>query len=106
LEKNIKGKRLLAVGAGCICGGNLISDTAIWMSYSYQFYGIMHAGQTLRICAGVRGGTENSNVSAFAEETLTDEENVVIHGKVASCDRVIVVPANHKSATDFTDLTD
>jgi len=100
LEKDIKSKRSLSIGAGSICRGNLISDHAMWIGHSCQFYGIVHAGQTLRICAGARGGTENSNVSAFAEETLTVEENVIIHGKLASGDYVIARPANYKNAMD------
>jgi hypothetical protein len=94
LEKDIKSKHALLVGAGCICRGSLISDKAIWMGPGCQFFGIVHAGQTLRICTGVRGGTEDSNVAAFAQETLTVEENVAVYGKLASDDCVIVVPAN------------
>jgi hypothetical protein len=94
LEKDIKSKRSLSIGADCICRGSLISDRAMWMGPFCQFYGIVYAGQTLRMCAGVRGGTEDSTVAAFAQETLTVEENVAVHGKLASDDRVIAVPAN------------
>lgn len=95
LEKDIKCKQSLLIGAGCICRGSLISDKTIWMGPGCQFYSIVHAGQTLRMCAGVRGGTEDSNVAAFAQETLTVEENVTVYGKLASDDCVITVPANY-----------
>ncbi len=94
LEKDIKGKQSIFIGPGCLCKGNLIADKAIWMGPFCQFYGVVHAGQTLRICTGVRGGSEDFPVAAFAEETLTVEENVAVHGKLASGDRVIAVAAD------------
>ncbi len=93
LDQDIKGKKSISIGAGCICRGSVISDKSIRLGPFSQFYGVVHAGQTLRICSGVRGGAENAHVAAFAEEVLTVEENVIVHGKLASGNCVVAAPA-------------
>jgi hypothetical protein len=97
LEKDLKSRQSITVGAGCLCRGNMIADEAIWLGPFSRFYGIVHAGKTLRLCAGVRGGTEKANVAAFAEETLRVENNVMVYGKLSSADLVLAVPASTAS---------
>jgi len=97
LEKDLKSKRSISVGAGCICRGNMIAEKAIWFGPFSRFYGVVHAGKTLRLCTGVRGGTEKENVAAFAEETLSVERNVIVYGKLASAERVLAVPESTAS---------
>jgi predicted acyltransferase (DUF342 family) len=84
LEKDIKSKRSLSIGAGSVCRGNVVADEDVSIGPSCRFYGIVHAGKNLRLCAGVSGGDQDARVAAFGEETLTIEENVLVHGKVAS----------------------
>jgi predicted acyltransferase (DUF342 family) len=84
LDQDIKGKRSISIGAGSVCKGNVVAEGDLFLGPSSRFYGIVHAGKKLRLCAGVCGGDENLNVAAFAEETLTLEENVLVYGKLAS----------------------
>ena len=97
LEKDLKSRQSISVGAGCLCRGNVIAEKAIWLGPFSRFCGIVHAGKTLRLCAGVQGGTEKANVAAFAEETLSIEKNVIVYGKLASADLVFAVPASTAS---------
>ena len=92
LEKDVKSRQSISVGAGCLCRGNMIAEEAIWFGPFSRFHGIVHAGKMLRLCAGVQGGTEKASVAAFAEETLSVEKNVIVYGKLASADRVLAVP--------------
>jgi predicted acyltransferase (DUF342 family) len=100
LEKDIKSRQSISVGAGCICRGSMVAEKAIVLGPFTRFYGILHAGKTLRLCAGVLGGTEKTNVAAFAEETLSVEKNVIVYGKLASAERVLAVPESTASNTN------
>jgi len=92
VEGDLKVNGIIYVGARSVCRGNVIADGDICFGPSSRFHGIVHAGRTLRLSSGVRGGVEGALVVAYAGETVTLEDDVVVHGKVASGDRVEVVP--------------
>ncbi len=91
VEGDLKAAGSIQVGAGSVCMGNVIADGDIWFGPSSRFNGIIHAGKTLRLGPGVRGGEEAAPVAAYAADTVTVEDNVVIHGKLASGNRVEIV---------------
>jgi predicted acyltransferase (DUF342 family) len=93
LENDLKAKGAVHLGAGSVCKGNVIADGDIVLGVSTRFYGIVHAGKTLTLDAGVRGGREDVKVAAFAAGTLRIADDVIVHGKVASADRVVAAPA-------------
>jgi predicted acyltransferase (DUF342 family) len=92
LDRDIKSKKSISIGKDSICRGNIIAEEDVHIGQSCRFYGIVHAGRKLHLSAGVCGGDERTNVAVFAEETLTIEENVTIHGKLASDAFVEVAP--------------
>jgi predicted acyltransferase (DUF342 family) len=90
LDKDIKSKKSITIGAGSICRGNVIAEENMLFEDSSCFYGIIHAARKLRLCRGVRGGDEGMKVAAFSMETLTVDENITVHGKLASEDHIVV----------------
>jgi hypothetical protein len=89
IEGDLKAKGCIFLAEGVICRGNVIAGKDIRFGPSSRFHGVVHAGKTMRLSRGVHGGDEGSRVAAFAAEVLTVEEDVVIHGKLASAERVI-----------------
>ena len=92
LEGDLKAHGRIVLGAHSVCMGNVISGRNIWFGPASRFRGVVHAGKELRLSAGVRGGTADARVAAFASERLALEEDVTVHGKLASADRVVVLP--------------
>lgn len=90
LEGDLKADGLIEVGEHSVCRGSVIAGGAIEFARASRFCGVVHAGNTLQLCSGVRGGNEESQVAVFAAETLTLECGVVVHGKLASGDRVVI----------------
>jgi hypothetical protein len=70
----------------------VIAGGDISFGRSSRFLGVVHAGKTMRMSWGVRGGGDGAKVAAFAADTLLLADNVLVHGKVASDDRVAVAP--------------
>lgn len=95
VEGDIKARKDLKIGRGSVCLGNVIAGGDISFQESSRFHGVVHAGGTLRLASGVRGGVDGAKVAAFAADVAVLEDGVVIHGKVAAANRVIVrVPAS------------
>lgn len=90
IERDIKSKATLTVGARSTCRGNAIADGDLSLGASTRFLGVVHSGGTLQIHSGVHGGDPAAHVAAYAADTLLLSGNVVIHGKVAAGDSVIV----------------
>ncbi len=93
LEGDLKAEGSIQIGARSICRGNVVAGGDIWLGPSSRFSGIVHAGKTLRLGAGVLGGTEEAKVAAFATDSVLVDDDVIVHGKLASGDRVVVRPA-------------
>ncbi len=91
LEGDLKAKGSIRIGTLSICRGNVIAGRDIWFEPSSSFHGIVHAGKTLRLGSDVCGGTESARVVAFASESVVIEDDVVVHGKLASDGRVVAV---------------
>jgi cytoskeletal protein CcmA (bactofilin family) len=90
LEGDLKAEGRIFIGESSICRGNVVAGGDIRFGASCRFYGVVHAGKKLRLGRGVRGGGEGANVAAFAGEVLVVEEDVIVHGKLASADHVMV----------------
>ena len=90
LEADLKADGRIEVGSRTVCRGNVIAGGGIRFAPESRFCGVVHAGKTLRLCAGVCGGSESSKVAVYAAETLSIECGVVVHGKLASGDCVVV----------------
>jgi hypothetical protein len=105
LEGDLKADGRIAIGASSLCRGNVIADGDISFGRSSRFLGVVHAGKTLRLGWGVRGGGESAKVAAFAADTLLLADNVVVHGKVASDDRVAVGPVVPKGRAGKRGMT-
>jgi cytoskeletal protein CcmA (bactofilin family) len=91
LEGDVKADGQILVGERSICKGNMIAGGDIWLGPSCRFQGVVHAGTSLRLSRGVRGGTADAPVAVFAAETLSVEEDVMVHGKLASAGRVVAL---------------
>ncbi len=84
LECDLKASGRIEVGERTVCGGNLVAGEDIVMGQAVRFAGVVHAGRSLRFSRGVRGGDTAARVAAFAGESLLLEDDVLIHGKLAS----------------------
>jgi len=89
LEGDLKADGRIFIGEGAVCRGNVVARGDIRFGPSSRFYGVVHAGKKMRLGRGVRGGGVGANVAAFAGNVLTVEEDVVVHGKLASAERVV-----------------
>jgi predicted acyltransferase (DUF342 family) len=92
LEGDLKADGRIAIGANSLCRGNVVAGGDISFGRSSRFLGVVHAGKTLRMSWGVRGGGEGMKVAAFAAGALLLADNVLVHGKVASDAQVTVAP--------------
>ncbi len=90
LDADIKAEGLIVVGERSLCNGNVISGGEIRFGPSCRFKGVVHAGEGLHLSRGVRGGSKDAPVAAFASEILSIQEEVAIHGKLASGVHVVV----------------
>jgi predicted acyltransferase (DUF342 family) len=90
MDGSVKARAGIDVGERCVCRGNLIAGKNILLRRFVRFEGVVHAGESLRIERGVRGGGEESLVAAYAAGTVSLAEGVVVHGKVAAGDWVVV----------------
>lgn len=93
LDGDLKVNGRLTLGAHSVAKGNLVATGDVSIGPESRFYGILHAGGRVRFGKAVSGGTPDKRVAAFAADTLTLDEEVVVHGKVASGNRVTVAPA-------------
>ncbi len=94
LEADLKADGRIEIGERSVCKGNVIARGAITFRRFSRFQGIAHAGGSMRLCRGVRGGDPGSKVAAFSSEALMVEEDVLVHGKLASGDRVMVMASS------------
>ncbi len=90
LEADLKAQGLIVIGDSSICRGNVIGNGDIWFGRDSRFFGVVHAGKTLLLGQGVRGGAKGSPVAAFAADELLLEEQVTVYGKLAAGRRVLV----------------
>jgi hypothetical protein len=90
IEGDIKSKASLSLGARSVCRGNAIAEGDLTVGASARFCGVLHSGGTLRIHAGARGGDPAAHAAAYAADNLLLSGNVIIHGKVAAGENVIV----------------
>jgi len=101
LESDLKAKGFVHIGPGSVCRGNVISEGEIRFDGGSRFYGVVHAGKTLRLGSGVCGGRMDASVAAFSADTLFIESGVVVHGKVASGTRVVATSAIGKRSSSL-----
>jgi len=92
LEGDVKADGSMQIGAGSVSLGNLVASGSIYLGPASRFQGVIHAGETLRLCRGVRGIQGGSLVAAYSVGPLYVENNVVVHGKLASAEHVVAVP--------------
>ncbi len=90
LEGDLKAQGLVVIGDSSICRGNVIGSSDIWFGRASRFFGVVHAGKTLLLGQGVRGGAKGALVAAFAADELRLEEHVTVYGKLAAGRRVFV----------------
>ena len=90
LEGDLKADGRIVIGEGSVCKGNVIAGGEIRFAPGSRFLGVVHAGKTIRLCRGVVGGASGAKVAAYAADTLWLDEDVLVHGKLASADRVVV----------------
>ncbi len=90
LDADIKAEGLVVIGEHSLCKGNVIAGGEIRFGPSCRFSGVIHAGQALQLSRGVRGGSKDAPVAAFAAEILSIQEEVAVHGKLASGVHVVV----------------
>jgi predicted acyltransferase (DUF342 family) len=90
LEADLKADGLVEVGPSSVCRRNVVAGGAIRVGSRCLFQGVLHAGKGLLLCTGVRGGDQTTQIAAYAAETLWVESDVIVHGKLASGDRVRV----------------
>ena len=90
VEGDLKARGRIEVKQGSVCRGNVIADRDISFGPSSRFYGVVHTGRTLRLGRGVVGGDKGRKVAAYSAGILMLEEDVTVHGKVASGDHVAV----------------
>ncbi|MCC7498532.1 MAG: hypothetical protein IT160_13205 [Bryobacterales bacterium] len=83
LEGDVRA-RLIRVGTGSLCKGNLVAEGELLLARHTTFQGILHSGGAMRLARGVRGFNVSQQVAAFAGERLAVEPNVVVHGKLSS----------------------
>jgi len=95
LEGDVKAHGRIVVGEGAVCRGNVVAGGDISFGPFSRFHGVVHAGGTVRLGRRVCGGSEDVKVAVYATDTLVLEEDVIVHGKVASAD-CVVVPASPK----------
>jgi hypothetical protein len=92
IEGDIKSKANLSLGARSVCRGNAIAEGDLTVGASATFHGVLHSGGTLRIHAGARGGDPEAHVAAYAAGNLLLSGDVIVHGKLAAGENVIVNP--------------
>lgn len=90
LNADLKADGLVVVGEHSFCRGNVIAGGEIRFGPSSRFKGVAHAGEALHLSRGVRGGSEDAPVAVFSAEILSIQEEVAVHGKVASGIHVVV----------------
>ena len=90
LDGDLKVNGRLTLGAHSVAQGNLVATADVSIGPESRFYGVVHAGGKLRLGRAVSGGSPDKQVAAFAADTFTLEEGIVVFGKVASGDRVTV----------------
>jgi predicted acyltransferase (DUF342 family) len=98
VEGDLKAEGNFRIGADSVCRGNVIADGDIWFGPASRFHGIVHAGKALHLSSGVRGGTESALVAVYAADTVTIEDDVIVHGKVASGELVKVAAEKKDSS--------
>ncbi len=112
LECDLKASGRIDVGEHSRCHGNLIAGRDIVVGQAVRFSGVVHAGRCLRLSRGVRGGDAGTKVAAYAGESLLLEDDVLIHGKLASGGRVEVLsglrpePARSLVSAERTEATE
>jgi YaiO family outer membrane protein len=88
---DVKASGALRIGECCRCEGNLFSQSDITVGSKTYFGGLIHAGRTVHLRAGVRGGTPADPVVVYGSKALIAEEGVVVCGKLASGGSVVSV---------------
>jgi hypothetical protein len=68
-----------------------VANGPIVVGAGSAFHGVIHGGDSLRLCGGVRGSKEGGLVVAHASGRVLLENNVVVRGKISSGDRVIAL---------------
>jgi hypothetical protein len=93
LEQDLKADGWLRIGEDSVCLGNLVAGGQIHLGRGTRFHDVVHAGQTLQLCRGVRGCRDHGPVAVYAADWLLLEQNVAVRGKLASARQVVAVAA-------------
>ncbi len=91
LAGDLRAGRSLFIGPASVCAGNLVAGKDVCLGRNCRFSGIIHAGGSLLLSAGTRGQGEQRMVAAYSAKELAVERDVVLGGKLASGERVVVV---------------